>query len=108
MNFFEPELNVIASSDGWSIKVLGRAGLKYTQGDKHILIDSEIMAVHEPYAMIIDGSSIEEWVLANEQTSVVSNTERKQIAKNIIDAFLFKGHKVEMVGVKVPNDNQNI
>jgi hypothetical protein len=42
--FSEPEPNVIESTEGCSIKVLGRTGMRCAEGVRSIRIDSEILA----------------------------------------------------------------
>jgi hypothetical protein len=41
-SFSEPEPNVIESSQGFSVRVLGRTGMRYTEGCRSVEIDSEV------------------------------------------------------------------
>jgi hypothetical protein len=43
-HFSEPEPNVIESSTGFSVRVLGRTGMRYTEGERSVWIDSEVLA----------------------------------------------------------------
>ena len=36
--------NVIVSDEGFSVKILGKVGLRYKEGSKTMFIDSEVMA----------------------------------------------------------------
>jgi hypothetical protein len=38
-----PRVNVIQSDEGFSVEVLGRTGLLYTEGSKSLHIDSEVL-----------------------------------------------------------------
>jgi hypothetical protein len=38
--FSEPEVNVIESTEGFSIRVLGRTGLRYTEGARSVWIEN--------------------------------------------------------------------
>jgi hypothetical protein len=38
--FSEPAANVIESTEGFSVKVLGRTGMRYTEGTRSVWIDS--------------------------------------------------------------------
>jgi hypothetical protein len=49
--FLEPEPNVIASTEGFSVKVLGRTGMRYTEGTRSVRIDSEVLAKPRAIAM---------------------------------------------------------
>jgi hypothetical protein len=54
-----PRVNVIESDEGFSIEVLGRTGLLYTEGLKSMHIDSEILASPGGIAML--KNSIRAW-----------------------------------------------
>jgi hypothetical protein len=54
--FSEPETNVITSSQGFSVEVLGRTGLRYTEGARSAWIDSEVLA--RPKAIAISKVSV--------------------------------------------------
>ncbi len=42
--FFIPRTNVVESDEGLSVEVLGRTGLRYVEGDRVLLLDSEVLA----------------------------------------------------------------
>ena len=35
--------NIVESSDGFSVEVLGRTGLLYREGDRKMFVDSEVL-----------------------------------------------------------------
>jgi hypothetical protein len=39
----EPEPNLIESSAGFSVRVLGRTGMRYIEGGRSVWIDSEVL-----------------------------------------------------------------
>jgi hypothetical protein len=41
--FKETRKNVVESDEGFSIEVLGRTGIKYTEGEKTMFVDSEVL-----------------------------------------------------------------
>jgi hypothetical protein len=86
--FTEPRLNVIASSDGYSVEVLGRTGLCYREGARAVRIDSEVL-VGEP-AIGIWEKSIFEW----DDGTAIGETQRNVILDNIRAAFRWQGHEI--------------
>jgi hypothetical protein len=90
--FSEPEPNVIESSAGFSVEVLGRTGLRYTEGHRSVWIDSEVLG--RPGAMALFKDSIKTWDgSASEQ---VNDTDRDRIAGNIRRAFESCGYELEV------------
>ena len=57
--YSEPETNVIESSIGFSVRVLGRTGLRYVEGHRSVCIDSEVLA--KPRAIALFKDSIRAW-----------------------------------------------
>jgi len=82
-HFSEPEPNVIESSAGFSVRVLGRTGLRYKEGARSVWIDSEVLA--KPRAIAMFKESIQTW--DGPEPEAVSVTERDRIASNIGRAF---------------------
>jgi hypothetical protein len=87
--FSEPRVNVIASSQGFSIEVLGRTGLRYTEGARSVWIDSEVLA--RPKAIAISKATIRVW--EGPEPGAVSEQERDRIARNIQRAFEACGYE---------------
>jgi hypothetical protein len=81
--FSEPEPNVITSTAGFSVRVLGRTGMRYTEGPRSVWIDSEVLAT--PATIAMDKESIRFW--EGDDPDEVSSAERDRIATNIKRAF---------------------
>ena len=90
--FSEPESNLIESNVGFSIKVLGRTGLRYIEGDRSVWIDSEVLA--KPGAMALFKDSIKMW--EGKRSGPVSTADRDRIASNIKRAFEFCGYELQI------------
>ena len=88
----EPQPNVIESSAGFSIRVLGRAGLRYQEGGRSVWIDSEVLA--KPGAIAMYKESIKHW--EGSDPSEVSNADRDRIANNIKRAFEACGYELQI------------
>jgi hypothetical protein len=54
--FSEPESNVIESSAGFSVRVLGRTGTRYTEGCRSVEIDSEVGGASTPVVAMFKNS----------------------------------------------------
>lgn len=93
--FKVPKVNVIESDEGFSIEVLGRTGLRYTQGDKTLFVDSEIQAFGSPISLVISKSSIRSWDTPYDR-ELIDDATRDIIVDNIRRAFAFKGHKIDV------------
>jgi len=78
-----PRVNVIESDEGFSVEVLGRTGILYTEGVRSIRIDSEV-ANATTIAIIKD--SIQTWNPPHENETV-DNNRRDLIIENIRQAF---------------------
>ena len=79
----EPRPNVIESSAGFAVRVLGRTGLRYHEGGRSVWIDSEVLARPRAIAMFKD--SIKYWEGCD--PGKVSDADRDRIADNIKRAF---------------------
>ena len=90
--FTEPEANVIESSAGFSIRVLGRTGMRYSRGARSIWIDSEVLA--RPKAMAMAKGSIRFW--EGDAPGEVTKSERDEIADDIRRAFEACGYELEI------------
>ena len=72
----EPQPNVIESSAGFSVRVLGRTGLRYQEGGRFVWVDSEVLA--KPHAIAMDKDSIKYW--EGSDPDKVSDADRDRIA----------------------------
>jgi hypothetical protein len=93
--FFEPEPNVIQSSAGFSVRVLGRTGLEYSERGRSVWLDSEVLAT--PRAIAISTASAKVW-MDPDRPEALSDSERARVATNIERAFRACGYEPEMHG----------
>jgi len=90
--FSEPEPNVIESTEGFSVKVLGRTGMRYTEGTRSVWIDSEVLA--KPRAIAMSKKTIRFW--EEPEPEEVSEKDRDRIANNIKRAFEACGYELQV------------
>ena len=83
--FSEPESNVIESSAGFSVRMLGRTGMRYTEGCRSIEIDSEVGGASQPVVAMFK-SSIRVWKTPD-YPEPVTDSDRDRIVANIRRAF---------------------
>lgn len=91
-HFSEPEPNVIESSEGFSVRVLGRTGICYTEGAQSIWIDSEILVAPGAIAMLKE--AIRFW--EGPEPEEVNEMDRDRIANNIKRAFEACGYELQV------------
>src|SRR4051812_5373122 len=92
--FSEPEPNVIASTAGFSVRVLGRTGLRYIEGDHSVWIDSEVLAT--PRGIVMHAPSARVW--EGPEPREVSDAERERLVSNIKRAFAACAYDLEVLG----------
>jgi hypothetical protein len=51
--------NLYKSSDGFSVEVLGRTGLRYGEANRQMFVDSEVLT--GPYGMAVYKDTIQKW-----------------------------------------------
>lgn len=90
--FSEPEPNVIRSSEGFSITVLGRTGLRYTEGERSVWIDSEVLA--KPRSITLAKQSVRYW--EGSDPGEVSMQDRDRIVGNVKRAFEALGYELQV------------
>ncbi len=90
--FFEPRVNVIASDEGFSVEVLGRTGLRYTEGNRVAHIDSELL-VGEP-AIVVYMNRLKTWQAPHEN-DVLDDAAKAKILENIRRAFRHASHEID-------------
>ena len=88
-----PRPNVIDSDEGFSVEVLGRTGVLYSEGGKTLKVDSEVLA--GPAGLVIYMDSITRWTPPNDG-ELVDTSKRQAIAENIRRAFRFRGLEIEV------------
>ena len=89
--FKEPRINVIESDEGFSVEVLGRTGIRYTEGSRSTMVDSEV--VMGPSGLAVYQSSIHAWSDGGQ----IDAQERARIVKNLQRAFAFKGYDIDII-----------
>ncbi|HEV2038278.1 MAG TPA: hypothetical protein VGQ96_06710, partial [Candidatus Eremiobacteraceae bacterium] len=57
--FSIPRVNVVQSSEGYSVEVLGRTGLQYIEGERRLFVDSEVLVGDA--GLVIYAGSIVRW-----------------------------------------------
>jgi hypothetical protein len=93
--FSAPRVNVIESDSGFSIKVLGRTGLEYREGDKTISIYSEVLISEAP-SIAIWKSSIRGWNPPHDLEQL-SESRREVIVDNIRAALEWSRARLEVI-----------
>jgi hypothetical protein len=91
--FFTPRVNVIESDTGFSIEVLGRVGMRYRQGGRSVLIDSEVLALK---GIAIAKKSIRFWEPPYDREPM-SEAEKAIIINNIREALAFRHEFLEVL-----------
>ncbi|MBD8065156.1 hypothetical protein IC608_06690 [Devosia sp. PTR5] len=92
--FNTPRPNVIESSEGYRVEVLGRTGVQYTEGQKSMQIDSEVLA--GPSGLVIYTNTISAWDAPNHVVRI-EDLDRARIIGNIRAAFKFRGYDIEVI-----------
>ena len=89
-----PRVNVIRSDEGFSVEVLDRTGLLYTEGSKCLDSCSEVLS--GPSGLVIHTDSIKSWNPPyNDET--IDGGKRDAIVENIRRAFRFRGLEIEVL-----------
>jgi hypothetical protein len=109
-HFSEPEANLIESSEGFSIRVLGRTGMRYSEAGRSVWIDSEVLA--KPVSIVLVKTSIRFW--EGDDPASVTNGDRDRIAANIKRGFEAFGYELDVaepfdwnsVAVRPPNERR--
>jgi hypothetical protein len=92
--FKSTKRNVIESDEGFSVEVLGRTGLLYTEGARKLRVDSELLA--GPPGLAIYRSSIRAWEPPH-QNDPLDESRRAAILDNIRRALEFEGVEIALL-----------
>jgi Immunity protein 74 len=92
--FTSPAPNIVASSSGFSVQVLGRVGLCYREAGRSMYIDTEVQA--RPRTMALWTSSMQAWDSPNESVGL-GKVERDRIVRNIARAFEANGDTLQVI-----------
>jgi hypothetical protein len=85
--FSKPQPNTVQSDEGFSVRVLGMVGLRYTQDDKTLFVDSEVLL---PHKIMVAFSGINKW----DSGELIDESTRNKIIYNINRAFEWRGTTV--------------
>ena len=91
--FTTPRPNLILSSEGFSVEVVGRSEIRYREGRRVLSIEAELLTT--PRTMALYSGSIRAWDPPHDQISV-SEAERRRIVDNIRRAFASQGRCLEV------------
>jgi immunity protein 74 of polymorphic toxin system len=91
--FTSPRTNVIASDEGFTVEVLGRTGIQYSEGQRSMFVDSEVLSVGHGIAVFKD--SIKAWP-SPQGEQPIDEIERQRILDNIRRAIAFQDEPVEI------------
>ncbi len=86
---------VVKSDEGFSVKTLGRTGIRYTEKTKSMFIDSEFMATTNPIVIVILKNSIKTWNPPH-SSEEINDAKREIIIDNVSRALRFRGIEVEV------------
>lgn len=81
------------SSDGFSVEVLGRTGLRYREEGRQMFVDSEVLT--GPSGMAVYKDTIQKW--DSPYDKAVTDSDRDRILKNITDAFRSQGFEIDVI-----------
>ncbi len=90
--FSSPRVNVIASSQGFEVEVLGRVGIEYREAGRAVFVDSEVLM----RGIMVLASSIRRWKPPYDVLPPITPEERDRIVDNIRRAIGSRGEPVEV------------
>lgn len=91
--FSEPRLNVIECDEGFSVEVLGRVGLMYTEGERRLRVGSELL--NGPSGLAIYTYSIRAWEPPFQEDRIDAS-KKERIIDNIRRAFRYAGYEIHV------------
>ena len=92
--FHFPKVNVIESSEGFAVEVLGRTGLRYTEVGHDLFVDSEVLAAG--LGMLVIANSVRNWGSPPRDHTDLELFERVRIIENIQRAGTSQGQPVDI------------
>lgn len=92
--FTTPRPNFYESSNGYSVEVLGRAGLTYREAGREMFVDSEVLA--GPAGLVVYRDTISQWKPPH-TSERISEEDRDKILRNIREVFRFQGFEIEVI-----------
>jgi hypothetical protein len=91
--FSTPEPNVTVSTAGFSVEFLGRTGIRYTDGERSMFIDSEVLAI--PRTVAVFEPSIKAWNPPHRDEPVTA-LDRAHIIDNLRKALASRGSHLQL------------
>jgi hypothetical protein len=85
--------NTIKSDEGFSVKILGRTQLKYTEDTKNMTVEIEMLAIA---GISLFKDSVQNWAPPND-TEPITEDKRNEIIGNICRAMDFYGWKTDVI-----------
>jgi hypothetical protein len=89
-----PRLNLYESSDGFSVELLGRTGLRYREAGRQMFVDSEVLTGQSGIAVYKD--TVQTWDPPHDNVPV-TDSDRGRILNNIRDAFRSEGFEIDVI-----------
>jgi hypothetical protein len=86
--------NLYESSDGFSVEVLGRTGLRYREEGRQMFVDSEVLI--GPSGMALYKDTIQKCDPPYDNVPV-TDSDRDRIVNNIRDAFRSQGFEIDVI-----------
>jgi hypothetical protein len=91
--FSSPRPNVVEGDNGVSVEVLGRTGIRYSEGGRSCSVDSEVLATP---AIAVWPSGIRSWNPPHADEPLTDD-DRRRILQNIAEAFGSQGWRLELI-----------
>ena len=92
--FTSPRPNLYENSGGFSVEVLGRTGLRYSESGRQMFVDSEV--VTGPSGMAVYKDTMQKWDPPYDSFPV-TDSDRDRVLKNITDAFRSQGFEIDVI-----------
>jgi immunity protein 74 of polymorphic toxin system len=92
-NFSSPRANLVEGDNGVSIEVLGRTGIRYSEGGRSCFVESEVLATP---AIAVWPSGIRCWDPPHAEDPLTDD-DRRRILQNIGDAFASQEWGLEII-----------
>jgi hypothetical protein len=86
--FTRPTPSIIASDEGWQVKLLGVSSVLYSESGRSMKIESELLGM--PAGLALYTHSIQHWLPPHEGEPV-DEKEKARIVENIRQAYRFDG-----------------
>jgi Immunity protein 74 len=83
--------NAIESNDGVTVEILGRTGIRYTEGERAYFVDSDVLATP---AIAVSATRIRAWDDSHE-VATLTDADRQRIFENIAEAFASQDWQLE-------------